>query len=443
MLLRPLVDSGALFEVRSQPIGFIPVPRWYGNDCLVFTMLVLPQTDDRAREAFSPNLAVSPQAPLAMSDPAGGRTAGACLRLAELLEPAAERPIAQRYDRYLHGHRVTAALLFPVLGPIGLQMSVLYMLLGLLGTLFILAALRALRRYRQGNGRWRRDAGFGAVALCFLFFYGFQIYGYWVSHAMSDLVLVVFLFLMFLLPGEEGAGPAWLVGAFGCFVSLFEFLTGGLPLGAGLVLLVAALAARPRGAFRSLTAFLAGAGLPFFLKIAVALLVFPEAAGTENSGQFMHRLNGPVLPELPPPLIPLLSSPGFDLRRLDEDVILRIRFTAYRFWEYAWVNGLGSEWLGRASLYVGLGGTLVAGGVLLARDPRRSAAIFGAAGVLVAWYLIFLNHSLLHPFWMVRCTVIFLMAFLVSLVLLAPGPRWVVGVALPGSAGCRQGIGAE
>ncbi|RAI60984.1 hypothetical protein [Roseicella frigidaeris] len=302
-LLRPLAGSGVLYESHGLPLGVVRIQRWYGNDCLVFAMLVLPHEEGRAREAFSPNLALSPLLPLAMADPAGGETAGPCLRLAELLAPGAERQPAKRYHRYLHGQRVAVALLLPVLGPVGLQDAVFLTLNGALAGLVLLAGWRSLRRRRHDDARWRRDAGFAGLGLLLLTSYGLPALGFWVSHALSDLVLALFLWALWLCPGREGAAPAWLLGAFGGGVALFEFLTGGLPLGAGLVLLAAALAERPGGALRSLGAFLAGAALPFALKAGIAALAFPDALQPADAEAFGHRLFGPIVPEVPAQLL--------------------------------------------------------------------------------------------------------------------------------------------
>ncbi|TCZ64499.1 hypothetical protein [Roseicella aquatilis] len=444
-LLRPLVETGSLFEMRSLPLGTVRIQRWYGNDCLVLAMLVLPQGESRAREAFSPWLAASPLAPLAMADPAGGSTAGPCLRLAELLEPGAERAVDRRYDRYLHGHRVAVALLLPLLGPIGLQVTVLGMLAGLLAGLAGCAGLRAGLRLRRGDPRWRRDAGFAGIGLCLLAFYGLPALGFWVSHALSDLVLAAFLWAMWLLPGREGAGPPWLLGAFGCCVALFEFLTGGLPLGAGLVLLAAALAERPQGmssgalpgALRSLAAFLAGAALPFALKAALALLVFPEALNAENAEAFTHRFHGPVLPELPPPIVAEWSKLiGFDLRQVDGDPWLRLRFLLFRLEGYYWQMGLGSGQAGRLVIRGSLAGLALLAPFALWRNRARAMVALGAALLLLGWYLVFLNHSMLHPVWMARCMVIFPAALWVLAVPLLPGPRRAAA-ALPGGLPMR------
>jgi hypothetical protein len=423
-LLRPLVSAGALFETHRMPLGVVRIPRWYGNDCLVFAMLVLPQDEGRAREAFSPNLAVSPLLPLAMADPAGGETAPPCLRLAELLAPGAERLPAKRYHRYLHGQRVATALLLPLLGPVGLQDAVFLALNGALGGLFLLAGLRAARRRRQGDAGWRRDAGFAGIGLLLVTSYGLPALGVWVSHALSDLVLVGFLWALWLLPGREGAGPAWLLGAFGCGVALFEFLTGGLPLGGGLVLLMAALADRPGGALRSLAAFLAGVTLPFLLKVGIAALVFPDTLQGADAAAFEHRLFGPIAPEVPAQLLAAWSPmAGFDLHRVDESPFFRLRYLLFRLQGYYWQMGFGLGDAGRVLIRGSLIGLVLLALPAMRRDAMRAGPALGAALLLIAWYLVFLNHSALHAVWMARCMVIFPAALWVLALPLLPGPR--------------------
>jgi len=402
--LRPLAEAGRLFDTMGLPLGARRVAAWEGNDCLVFAMLVQPR-EGLWRDAYSPLLPVR-TAPRPENAPAE-LVQSRCALLAELLDPAAAPEPALRYHRYLHGQRVVGALLVPALGGDGLRAAATLALAGTLGGLAIVAGISALRR------RCARDAGFAWLGLGLLLFWGLPIYGRYWSHATSDLVIAGALWLLWLRPahpGEPDAGPAWLLGGFGCGVALFEFLTGGLPLGAALVVLAAALAARAptaRGVLASLACFGLGAVLPFALKVALGLLGFADLDGAGDGGQLLHRLIGPVVPELSPREVAMLGALGFDVRLLDDWPVLRLPYAAFRLGYFGFVGGSGSTVLG---LLV-LGGAAAATVLLGLRAIRRGGAARAltawlACGVVAAWYLLFLSHTLLHAAWMVRCLVV-------------------------------------
>jgi hypothetical protein len=403
--LREAVDSGVLAGSMGLPLGSRVVPAFEGNDCLELVMLALP-SGRPWRDALSPR---RPVRAMPLGPPPAEFVTAWCLRLAEVLDPAAPEEPMRYYDRYLHGQRVAGALLIPSLGVAGLRDGVTLVLVAGLAALVLAAGLGAMRR---GLADGLRDAGFAWLALGFLLFYGLPIYGRYWSHAMADLAPMAFLWLAWLLPprGDEGdAGPAWLLGGFGCTVAIFEFLTGGLPLGAALVLLVAALGPRPpslRGCVASLAAFGVGVLVPVVVKLVIGHFAFADFMTAEEGGQLLHRLQGPVVAEMSPREIKAVAAHGFDARRLDAEPWLRLPYLTFRLAYFAFVPGLGSTVLGLIALG---GSTLLV--LLLAwrargEDAARTLAVIGACGVVTLWYLAFLSHTLLHTAWMVRCAVV-------------------------------------
>jgi hypothetical protein len=418
--LMPLRASDGLAERMALPLGGRQVPSWDGNDCLVLMMLVVPR-EGFWRDAFSPRIPRQPEPTGvgAVPPPAKPR----CLWLAELLDPAASPDPLVRYDRYLHGQRVVGALLLPAIGPFGLRDGAAALLVAALGSLVLSAGGRAWRRRRAGTeGRWR-DAAFAWLALGLLLFQGLPMFGRYWTHALSDLVPALFLWTLYACPprgeAEGGAGPAWLLGAFGASVALFELLTGGLPLGAALVLMIAASQARPptlAGALASLAAFGAGAVLPFAAKLLIGLLAFDGMAG-DSGGSLLHRLIGPVVPEMAPSEVEAMAALGFDVRRLDTEPWLRLPYAAFRLAYFGFVPGWGSTALGLALLGGSLLGVLLLAWRALRRGAgtedsrRRAGAILAASAVVPVWYLLFLSHTLLHAVWMVRSLAAWPIAF--------------------------------
>ncbi|MFZ4411427.1 MAG: hypothetical protein ACOYOH_29085, partial [Paracraurococcus sp.] len=192
-------------------------------------------------------------------------------------------------------------------------------------------------------------------------------------------------------------------------VALFEFLTGGLPLGAALVLLLAAVQVRPpslAGAVASLAAFGAGFLLPFALKLVLGHLAFSDFLAAEAGGQLLHRIAGPVVPEMSPREVAMVAALGFDVAWLDRQPLLRLPYTLFRFGYFGFVPGAGATWLG----VLLLGGGALAVPVLAWRGrqaaPARVAAILGACVMVLGWYAVFLSHTLLHAAWMIRCSAV-------------------------------------
>jgi hypothetical protein len=412
--LKPLVADGTLFESMRLPIGKRSVPAWEGNDCLVFIMLALPRKNIW-REAFSPRVTVRqlPKTEELTKVLAQAR----CLLLAELLVPGAAPEPLSHYDRYMHGQRVVGALLMPWIGPRGLRASVTVALVTALSSLALFAGAQAWRL--RATSQWRRPAAFAWIAIGLLFLQGLPMYSHYWTHALSDLVPAVFLWVLYFRPPHgDGcdAGSAGILGAFGCCVALFEFLTGGLPLAAGLLLLIAAAqTTRPTmiGVFASLAAFGTGVLIPMMIKILAGSLVFDDFMMGAAGDQLLHRMFGSVVGEMAPSEVAAVAAWGFDVRLLDDIPLLRFPYAAFRIAYFSFVPGAGSTLLGMLVL----GSAVLAVPILAWHAARRdndaalrAAVIVGACGIVLVWYLLFLSHTLLHASWMVRCTVIFPLA---------------------------------
>jgi hypothetical protein len=378
--------------------------RYHYNDCLIASMLVLAPKEGRFRSAVSPLVPVRISA--ARPDAAVPQ-APFCGNLEAALA-APDQP-SQYYHRYVHGDWVLAALLLSVL-PFGAATGLLFATLLMLTAATAAAAAGALV---SGRGDPRRNAAFAAMALGFLLFGGFGLYGWSFSFAPSDIVLAGFLFYAWRRPLAE-AGPRRLVAAaatFGSLTAAFEFLVGAAP--AGLALLLAAFAfggnLDRRSVRRAETAIVAFAGaflLTFAFKFALvaALWGWPEVASA--GAQLLLRTSGESVPIVGRTadalsslgLLPSLANSG----RLGLLVVglLKIVYDARAF-EY------GSPALGVLVVAVAPL-ALLALSVLRAFAGTAPEARIRAVLLLVAalgtfgWYVIFAAHTVGHAPFMMR-----------------------------------------
>ncbi|MCO6417209.1 hypothetical protein JYK14_13695 [Siccirubricoccus sp. KC 17139] len=415
--LRASLDAGrfsASLGSFTLPLGSRDIPAWDSNDCLIFMMLALPR-QDLARDAFSPRIPTRLE-PEVAGDPVQAR----CERLAELLTTDPDPP-AQRYDRYLHGQRVLAALLLPSTGPEGLRRLVTTAVALALAGLAAWAGWRS--RQRRGTPAALRDAAFAGYALCLLAFHALPMFGRYWSHALSDLPLAVLLWALYFAPPRP-AIRGLLLGTLGAAVTILEFLTGQWPLAVALILLAAAAQPDPpgwRAVGRDLACFGLGVLLPIAAKLAVGTLLFADVAPAAEGGGLLHRVYGPVVPEMSPREAERLAALGFDVARLDAEPWWRLPYVAVRLGYFAFVLGAGAWRLGLGGTVAwGAGLVLLAGSVgLLAWrlgaglrrgvSPRLWWAVAACLAVL-GWYVLFLNHTLLHTAWMARTMVVFPMA---------------------------------
>jgi hypothetical protein len=378
--------------------------RYHYNDCLIASMLVLAPKDGRFRSAASPLIPV--HIPAARPD-ASVPPAPFCGNLEAALA-APDHP-SQYYHRYVHGDWVIAALLLTVL-PFGAATFLLFATLLLLTAATAVGATAALISRR---GDPRRNAAFAAMALAFLLFGGFGLYGWSFSFAPSDIVLAGFLLYAWRRPLVE-ARPRRLVLAaatFGALTAAFEFLVGAAP--AGLALLLAGFAfncdLERRAVRQAGAAILAFAGafvLTFAFKFALvaALWGWPEVASAGS--QLLLRTAGESAP-FAERTASALSGLGIPPSWANSGRLGLLAVGALKLVYFARAFEYGSPALGVLVVALSPLALLALSGVLAiagkAAEARiRAALLLVAALGTFGWYVIFANHTVGHAPFMMR-----------------------------------------
>ncbi|HMT44706.1 MAG TPA: hypothetical protein PKA59_09120 [Chakrabartia sp.] len=190
------------------------------NDCLILGMAV----DQRGPSA---HLAVSP------IFPGSSDLDHLCADLKGWINgaPAAGPPLS--YHNYLHGHTLLARWMLP-------EMSV-SAIRALYRNALVLVVMAGLGLALTGLARRKAVAAnlfWAAIFISFARFFGLEAFGPSLSHGPSDLVALSGALVLCVATQRGGMGvrAAMAFGAvLGSFTILFEFLTGGIPLGLALV----------------------------------------------------------------------------------------------------------------------------------------------------------------------------------------------------------------
>lgn len=380
------------------------IPRFGGNDCLFFETL-LQDYPSRLAQAISARIPPADAQPAARpSDP----TIPACLQLIAALErPDHADPNAIYYHRYLHGQRVVAALALAVVSPEALGWITL-----LANVVCLLAVLLpALRRWRS---EWR-ERGFAAIAATLLLFDGLWLFGIYFSFGLSDLVLSVFLLYAHRRGVAHAPEPAFAtaVGLFGAATAIFEFLTGGIPLGLALLLGIVAIDGPAdrigliRRALHGSVIFALAILVAFAIKLALVMLLIEPNVLAEFRSALATRTGSSFVASLPPPEVAWVSSWGIDVSSLDRHWTYAVLYMLARLGYATFVIGYGSPVAGMTIMAAAVAITAV----MLIRRLRacrddiaqlRLLILLTSALVMPVWSLVFLSHTLLHAIWMVR-----------------------------------------
>lgn len=280
--IRAAYASGALQDVDWIP-GNTDIGRHQYNDCLILYMAV-------DQQATIDQLAASPIKPVQL----GTETMCQALRGFVGGDKAAGRT-GIWYHQYIHGHTMLARWLLPVL-PVEAIRNLYHTLQSLLVLAGILVAMTGLARRKRPT----ESLFWLIVFLAFSRWFGLESYGQSLGHAPSDAVILAYL--LFLVAGAARGGIARrtsLIAAaiFGSLTAIFEFLTGGIPLGLAIIVggLPFALAettphdVRDR-VIEAAAAFCFAVAACLAFKILLALWVFGIDSFRESAAQLAVRM---------------------------------------------------------------------------------------------------------------------------------------------------------
>jgi hypothetical protein len=383
------------------------IPRFNNNECLIASMLASPN-ESRVKTAISPRMPIWTQG--ASADPSLGFSNGpSCAILAALVLEKGDVSFAY-YHRYLHGDRTVAAMLLAIL-PVGVAMQVMriacYVLLGAV----VLIAL--MRRSGRRDDRRYNDALL-IIAGVFALFYGLPLFGLSFSFAPADCNLFAFLLFATIHPlGKLSEGAlVTAVAIFASATAAFEFLTGGIPLGAALLMTLIVLSQPSDPCI--LTRRIVLAGLSFGAAIAAAfatkLLALWAVWDIHEVADFfaalVNHISGPLSSRVPPALADWLAVKGIDIGLVDTSYVARVLLVGVMLTYSAFFLGWGSHFVGGALVLLPLPYLLFrAARALRAKEAWMTCleVKFATAGLIpVVWYLMLTYHTAVHSSYMVR-----------------------------------------
>ena len=279
--------TGELLPYANKALGNTIVGVHQFNDCLILGMSI------DQRPGLERELLVSPIL-TAFSATVESQGIGATLppNFVERSEPTEPCPVlyhlvegdtplsgVKYYHRYLHGQTILVRYLLPLM-----SVNMIRLLYSSLLSLTVTAGF-AYSLYMLATGvKLTTYLAWAVVFVAFSRWFGLESFGQSLSHGPSDLIIVAYL-LFLCVASRRGLGASALLissAVFGSLTMIFEFLTGGLPLGAALLIGLVPLAMRQDSdhfrvagvTLQCLLAFATAAVVCIVLKVIIALATF-------------------------------------------------------------------------------------------------------------------------------------------------------------------------
>jgi hypothetical protein len=256
------------------------------NDCLILQQAIDQAATDR-------QLAVSPIKPLLRP----GLSLCASLRAFVAGVPPPGEPAF--YHQYIHGHTMLVRYLLPVM-PVDAIRTLYKCLAMLLVGAGVLVATMMLARSRTALQRTMPGLFWLILFLALGRWFGLESFGQSLSHGPADLVILVYLLAHAVAAMRGGISPRTAIVAtalFGALSAIFDFLTGGIPLGLAMVIgalpfacIAADAEAQGRLAIGAVVAFCTAYITALLLKILLALAIFGYASMVESAFRLSIRL---------------------------------------------------------------------------------------------------------------------------------------------------------
>lgn len=345
------------------------------NDCLIIYMALNQQADPA-------ELATSPIKPL----PRNGETMCGALRAFAGGDHAAGQT-GIWYHQYIHGHTMLVRLLLPVLSVEAIR-NLFHSIQTLLVLAGIIVAMLALAR----GGRRAENLFWLIVFLAFSRWFGLESYGQSLSHGPSDAIILLYLLFLGIAATRGGLSRrASLIAAalFGSLTAIFEFLTGGIPLGLAIIVGGLPFALRDGepaeildGVIEAAAAFCAAVLASLVFKLGLAWWVFGLDSFRESAAQLGTRMG-------------MGSSVDPGLLEAIKKLIKGITSLA-----------AGMHVLAGAMLATAIGfGAWGANRLIRTGDPvtrARAIHLLASNGVIVAMLLLLWQHTVIHAWFMER-----------------------------------------
>lgn len=342
------------------------------NDCLILDQAI-------ARSGSRAQMTVTPPNDLA------DRTTRVCQELKQSVTEGKQGQL-NFYQNYIHGHTVLARILLEFLPVRAIRTLYALIIAALLVTGITLAMRQALR-----SGATVNVIFWLCFFVVFARFFGLEYFSRSLGHGPSDAVLLGYgLWLETTSFGAQSRPVDFVVpvAVFGALTMIFEFLTGGLPLGFALTIAGVAMAERRDDRLKvslmsACAAFITAITTMVMIKIALTEIMFGPGAVTSAGSQLIDRLAGAAqFDQIPPPTI--------------ANIIIRVS------------RGLGEMIGGQPGLVVMiLLLTIIFGTAGLVRlrgsDLRDRATLVAASNlVLISWVAVFNHHFYVHAWFMTR-----------------------------------------
>jgi hypothetical protein len=342
------------------------------NDCLILDQAI-------ARSGTRAQMTVTP--PNDFAD----RTTAVCQELEQSVTEGKHGPLSF-YQNYIHGHTVLARALLEFL-PVRAIRTLYQLIIAAL----LLAGLALAMRQALRGGATVNVIFWICFFLAFTRFFGFEYFAQSLGHGPADAVLLGYALWLETISFRAQSRPVDFVipaAAFGALTAIFEFWTGGLPLGIALTIAGVAMAERRDDQLKSSvvqagTAFVTAIAMMVAIKIVLTEMLFGRGAVTSAGSQLFDRLaRSAQFDQIPPPTI--------------ANTVIRVS------------RGLGEMVGGQPGLVVMILLLTIAFGVAglirLRSSNLRERAMFVAASnlMLVGWVALFNHHFYVHAWFMTR-----------------------------------------
>lgn len=413
---RHLVDLVTSGEMNAQAhLGPNPNSLIYRHifDCALFGMMLAPGT---GADAMRIKLAKSE--PSYKDDPRAPPYADCQTILRAMPELGGSGVEFQQYDRYILGMRLLGRVMLSAMPVQTMRRVLLVVSYGLLGVIGITAGCILWRARSPAD--MQRAAGCLAIALCFALFHSAHYFDAMLTFAPMDWTQFLFVLLALIFPLGRMRSPhlAAYAASYGSMIAIFEYMTGGIPLALALLPLLLALgwqdsaSGYPRKLMILWGAFCVAVVATFaFKQIYAAMLL----ANTDSFiAALLHRTYG----------------------HLDADESARYSLThlVALYYRGSWLVGIGSSRIGAVLVAGSL--ALIALAALRKQPALAQLRIASWLSLLApaAWVVVFLNHTILHAFFMARLLII---PIVVATVLVAAEAVFRIWRAQPITASTR------